>query len=58
MELAKSEALKQAIESFKKLYDVDDAEAKKLFIKEYLLEGEEKSTDEAFSEMLHGKKEE
>ena len=58
MELAKKEYLRQALEELKERTGLDDNGVKKLFIKEILLEGEEKSVDESFSEMLHGKKEE
>jgi len=52
MDLAKSEKLKLKIEEFKRETGLDDKEVKQLFIKEYLVENEGKSTNEIFGEWL------
>ena len=52
MDLAKSEKLKLKIEELKRETGLNDSEVKKLFIKEYLLDDEEQTTDEMFAEFL------
>ena len=58
MDFSNGQKLRYKIEDFKKETGLSDKEVKKIFIKEYFLEGEDKSADELFSEMLRGEKEE
>lgn len=58
MDFSSEYKLKMKIDEFCKENNIDEGEAKKMFIKNYLLDDEGKSTDEMFGEMLHGKKEE
>jgi len=57
MDFSKGQKLRNKIEELKSETGLDEESVKKLFIKEYLLEGEDKSADELFSEILRGKKE-
>ena len=57
MDLSKETKLKMKIDELKSETGLDDEQVKKLFIKNYLLDGEEKNSTELFSEFLHGKKE-
>lgn len=57
MEISKGEVLRQALEKVKERTGLSDDEVKNLFIRDYILD-KEKSTDEMFGELLHGKKKE
>ena len=58
MELSKGQILRNAVDEVKERTGLDDKAIRQLFVKEYLLDEEEKDPDKLFGEMLHGKKEE
>lgn len=47
--------LEKKIEELKEETGLDEKGVKKLFIKKYILEDKDKSPDEMFGELLHGK---
>jgi len=52
MELSKAQILKNAIEEVRERTGLDDKAIRQLFVKEYLLEEERKSSNEIFSDWL------
>ena len=56
MRLSEGQRLRDKIDTLKKEEGLTDKQVKQLFIKEYLMDEEEKDPDEIFGELLHGKK--
>jgi len=58
MQLSKGQRLRDKLDTLKKEEGLTDNEVKQLFVKEYLLDEEEKDPNKMMSDFLHGKKEE
>ena len=58
MDLSKGQKLRNKIEELKSETGLDDDSVKQIFVKEYLLDEEEKDPDKMMSDFLHGKQEE
>jgi pyrroloquinoline quinone (PQQ) biosynthesis protein C len=54
MELSKGQRLRNKIEELEREYGISEAEAKQLFIKEYLLDEDKPSADEILANWLKG----
>ena len=58
MQLSKGQRLRDKLDTLKKEEGLTDNEVKQLFVKEYLLDEEEKDPNKMMSDFLHGKQEE